>query len=129
LALKKIQAKSIKMKVTIICKKEIIIKYLKENGFDGLAGDNCGCGIDELCPCDGNPMECSPAIKTRQDCEECKEKCDASGESEFCYKEIGEPIIPKMSPCPNCHSNNIKCHGSFFTCCDCGHLWGSANHE
>jgi len=25
--------------------KDIVKKYLTDNGFDGLAGDECGCGI------------------------------------------------------------------------------------
>ena len=30
---------------------EIIVEYLKKNGYDGLAGDECGCGIDDIEPC------------------------------------------------------------------------------
>ena len=30
--------------------KEIIEKYLCDNGFDGLAGYECGCGLDDLMP-------------------------------------------------------------------------------
>ncbi len=42
--------------------REIILKYLQENGYDGLAGEDCGCGIDDLCPCDAAiPTECVPA--------------------------------------------------------------------
>ena len=32
--------------------KQIVKEYLKENGYDGLAGDECGCGIENLFPCD-----------------------------------------------------------------------------
>lgn len=33
--------------------KEIIEEYLKKNGYDGLynADGNCGCCLDDLCPC------------------------------------------------------------------------------
>lgn len=44
--------------------KEILIKWLLDNGFDGLANtESCGCGIDDLAPCDCSPMDCEPAKK------------------------------------------------------------------
>ena len=46
--------------------KEIIIKYLKDHGYDGLCTEDCGCGIDNLFPCTlGNDFrdECVPAYK------------------------------------------------------------------
>ena len=36
------------MNITV---KEIVKKYLKENGYDGLVGNECGCDIDDLFPC------------------------------------------------------------------------------
>ena len=43
--------------------KDIVEKYLRENGFDGLCGDDCGCGLEDgLAPCDFcNIFECGPA--------------------------------------------------------------------
>lgn len=32
--------------------KEIIVKYLKDNGCDGLCYEDCGCEIDDLFPCE-----------------------------------------------------------------------------
>jgi hypothetical protein len=58
--------------------KEIVIKYLEENGFEGLvcwntSWDGCGCGIEDLMPCDGECIDrCEPAYKvpcTGEDCE------------------------------------------------------------
>jgi hypothetical protein len=43
--------------------KEIITKYLTENGYDGLCGKNCGCLVDDLCPCDEIMNECEPGYK------------------------------------------------------------------
>lgn len=44
---------------------EIIIKYLRDNGFDGLCHveSECGCDIDDLQHCDCYCMECEPAYK------------------------------------------------------------------
>ena len=49
--------------------KDIIEKYLKENGYDGLAGDECGCGMDDgLAPCEScNIFECVPAYRATCD--------------------------------------------------------------
>ena len=46
--------------------KEIVADYLKTNGFDGLCRENCGCGLDNLFPCefDGDMFSgCEPAYK------------------------------------------------------------------
>ena len=43
---------------------EILKQYLKVNCFDGLCGENCGCGTDDLIPCamnDKDISECMPA--------------------------------------------------------------------
>lgn len=48
--------------------KEIVEKYLRDNGYEGLAGDDCGCGLDDLAPCDnGFPSECVPAYRVMCD--------------------------------------------------------------
>jgi len=49
--------------------KEIIIKYLTDNGYDGLYNndDDCGCGIDDLLPCGASPDDCKPAYKCKCD--------------------------------------------------------------
>lgn len=51
--------------------KELIKKYLEENGFDGLCSDDCGCGIDDLFPCGEIPDDCVPAYKCN-----CDHHCD-----------------------------------------------------
>jgi hypothetical protein len=45
--------------------REIIEKYLKDNGYDGLCNSDveCGCDLDELAPCDSNMLDCEPAYK------------------------------------------------------------------
>jgi len=40
--------------------KEIITKYLTENGFDGLCGEECGCQLGDLFPCESISPNCEP---------------------------------------------------------------------
>jgi hypothetical protein len=44
---------------------EIVEKYLTDNGYDGLCdiGEECGCHIGDLFPCDYNPFQCQPGHK------------------------------------------------------------------
>lgn len=54
--------------------REIVQEYLQNNGYDGLAGDNCGCSFLEgekimpcaegITPCD-NPADCLPGHQTK----------------------------------------------------------------
>ena len=61
---------------------QIIIDYLKTNSFEGLCNDDCGCGLEDLAPCDEMKPECTPAYKC---------KCAAEGKCEHghlgCYLE------------------------------------------
>jgi hypothetical protein len=41
--------------------KEIVLQYLKDNGYDGLYyEDQCGCSLDHFMPCGGEREECRP---------------------------------------------------------------------
>ena len=42
---------------------EIVEEYLKENFYDGLAGDECGCEVDNLFPCGCYFGDCKPGYK------------------------------------------------------------------
>lgn len=55
---------------------EIVIEYLKANGYDGLAGDDCGCEIFDLMPCDEFGGKCVPGHKMTKDNCKLKEKCE-----------------------------------------------------
>jgi hypothetical protein len=49
--------------------KEIIKQYLLNNNYDGLAGEECGCTIDDLMPCEfENLIHCEPGYKRKCDC-------------------------------------------------------------
>jgi hypothetical protein len=73
--------------------KEIIIKYLKENNFDGLCNPEmeCGCGLDDSCPCCYGIDECEPAYLVKCVCE-CEIKdiylaCYANIKTDKCIKD------------------------------------------
>jgi hypothetical protein len=61
--------------------KEIIIKYLEENGFEGLHSEECGCSIDNLAACDENCLNCIPGYK----------HLDPNGEFNYVITESKEP--------------------------------------
>ncbi len=43
---------------------EILKQWLKDNGYDGLYTDGCGCEIDDLAPCCVDPFtECEAGYK------------------------------------------------------------------
>jgi hypothetical protein len=44
--------------------KDIVLKYLKDNNYDGLCNEGCGCGFDDFMPCSVNIYnDCEPAYK------------------------------------------------------------------
>ncbi len=43
---------------------DIVKQYLKDNGFDGLCTEDCGCLIDDLFPCcQEGLVDCVPGYK------------------------------------------------------------------
>jgi hypothetical protein len=50
--------------------KEIIVDYLKKNGFEGLynADGECGCLLEDLMPCGEGGDYCEPGYKRPCDC-------------------------------------------------------------
>ena len=42
---------------------EMIRDHLEERGFDGLTNTDCGCSLDDLCPCGETPLTCGAAYK------------------------------------------------------------------
>jgi hypothetical protein len=92
---------------------EIVTADLKAGGFDGLCCDGCGCGLDDLAPCDGDAMKCTPAKKHQ--CDVTCSGCCSTGESDrgdACYRPAVEQCgkvsdgnactMPKGSECPDC---------------------------
>jgi hypothetical protein len=69
--------------------KEIIEQYLAKHGFDGLAGDGCGCQLSDLMPCEGTASGndisgCVPGYKVPCD----PETCEADGDCDFHISEV-----------------------------------------
>lgn len=65
--------------------KEIIVKYLKENGYDGLfePDGECGCRIDDLIPCSELNEHCETGYKKL--CTDCNEQeCEYRHEKSWC---------------------------------------------
>lgn len=60
--------------------KEIIEAYLKEHGYDGLCGCECGCSLDELMECsETDTYLCEPGYKIPCD----PKTCQADGDCDF----------------------------------------------
>ncbi len=66
---------------------EIIEKYLKDNGYDGLTnGDDCSCKIENLAPCCDDRFACRPGYEIK-----CN-GCDVI----FCLSEDKEATCPEV---------------------------------
>lgn len=56
---------------------DIIEKYLRENGYDGLySPGECACKLGELAPCDSVTTECEPGYLCSPEGTEWEGKCD-----------------------------------------------------
>lgn len=83
--------------------REIIVEYLKAHGCDGLAGEDCGCGIGDIAPCglSCNSLDC--VLAKYRKCNDCEFKNDCDYRKEFgcdsCYYPIddeqGGSNVPK----------------------------------
>lgn len=72
---------------------ESIKKHLEKIGADGLAGDDCGCSIDNLAPCEDRPGDCVPARRITckpDDCYACEFSCGGYRAGRQRFEAIGE---------------------------------------
>ncbi|HUX59207.1 MAG TPA: hypothetical protein VMV77_19710 [Bacteroidales bacterium] len=51
--------------------KAALREYLEDDGYEGLAGDNCGCELNDLMACGGDGLDCEPGYKVP-----CTEECE-----------------------------------------------------
>jgi len=67
--------------------KEIVIKHLKEHGYDGLHCYFCACELEHLMDCDLYCGDCEPGYKWTS-CEGCSDTCECEfeGESDWCIR-------------------------------------------
>jgi len=66
--------------------REIIVDWLKSHGCDGLAGDECGCGGDDLLSCEiCDSSDCVAARMTLGN-DECRKDCYGECVDNQCYR-------------------------------------------
>ena len=59
-----------------------VLRFLVDNGYEGLYGDGCGCTINDLGPCGEPQGSCYPGYLVRiPQCEGCSEACFCIGPS------------------------------------------------
>lgn len=72
--------------------KSILINWLREQGYDGLCGEECGCGFDDLMSFCETPAGCVPAYKCKKglkcDHEDNEIYCSLKPESEACVAQV-----------------------------------------
>jgi len=57
--------------------RDMVIEYLKENGYSGLFCDECGCRIEDLMPCGGEgAMDCNAGYIRYGCSDDCGMGCD-----------------------------------------------------
>jgi hypothetical protein len=58
--------------------RDIVRKYLKDHGLDGLGCEDCSCGIDDLMPCGEPRIDCKAGylMPCPEDCEFHEDGCD-----------------------------------------------------
>ena len=67
----------------------IVREYLEEHGYDGLCTEECGCGLEDLFPCDSPYGDCVPAYKhVCRTCHSCgeDEPIMVGGREHHCFK-------------------------------------------
>lgn len=72
--------------------RDYLAAKLAADGYDGLAGDCCGCELDDLMPCQCNPLACAPGHKTACTTASCSEfaHCGLWG-GEWCMRPGRQP--------------------------------------
>ena len=80
----------------MVTAKEIVIEYLKKNGYAGLCNPDagCGCEIEDICPGVGIDFDdCQPAYKTVCNREKCASDCCDGEDGGDCFT-TEKPVPP-----------------------------------
>ena len=48
---------------------DIVVEWLRQNGYDGIYSDECGCAIEDFAPCGEMCLDGAPGHKVPCDCE------------------------------------------------------------
>ncbi len=84
--------------------KDILIEFMKVNGFTSIVNPDieCGCGIDDLCPCDCIDIEdCQFGYTKKCDLIKCDQECDNKDfDNDICF------TLEK--PCQQCLDATLK---------------------
>jgi hypothetical protein len=72
--------------------RELLKKFLEENGYDGLFSTNipCGCLIDDFIPCDGEILDCHAGYKVECKGNSCEADCEYKENSSWCISSEKE---------------------------------------
>jgi len=107
--------------------KDIVKKYLEENGFDGLFTDDCGCAKGNLAPFCDTMMNCQPGYAI--DCPGTDSCGDGYG-CDWLFTHIG-PQPPEQTPCKVCGgTGKDPCSGPYEPMDDsCEHCNGSGKEN
>jgi len=75
--------------------REIVKAQLEEKGYDGLCTRDCGCGLDDLMPCNDWCGNCEPArkITVTQAMRESEEGVDFDPDWDEIYVPLDSPLI------------------------------------
>jgi hypothetical protein len=69
--------------------RDIVKKYLEDNGYDGLAINECGCGLGDLMPCDNASPYCVPAKRFKCNRADCPTPGFCAGDvDDWCYRPV-----------------------------------------
>lgn len=73
--------------------KEIVTKYLEDNGFDGLMDDyDCVCDLNDLMPCVERSILCEPAVIIPCKKENCHDWCEGDCDNHLVSPEFAASL-------------------------------------
>ncbi|MEN6426075.1 MAG: hypothetical protein ABFE13_11970 [Phycisphaerales bacterium] len=74
----------------------IVATWLRDNGYDGLAGEECGCGVEDLMPCCDTYAECEPAYHWQREGCARADTCEYAGECgvDGCWRTKRQMDVP-----------------------------------